>query len=348
MHPLAWWAWALILAALAIRSSTLPVLLALAAAAAIVVHHRAPPQGRATFTVFLRLGVVIVAIRLGLTIAFAPGFTGQVLADLPMLTLPLGDAALRIGGDLHLPAVLSALTDGVRIATIVVCVGAANALCEPTRLLRTAPAALYEAGVAVIVGLTFTPALAGDLGRVHAAQRLRGRPTRGIAAFGRTLVAALDGAMDRAIGLAGAMAARGYGRRTSAAHPAPHRAQTAALLTALIALALGAYGMTDVHVPASVSIGLIAGGAVLAGAVLGWAGRAQQRTRYRADPWRAPEWLVLGCALTASLLLLPVVGPTDDIATRLPWPIAGWLVLACAGLSAALPAWLTPAPPVAS
>lgn len=342
MHPLAWWAWALILAGLAIRTSSLPALLSLAGAAAIVVYRRAPPQGRTTFAVFLRLGVVIIVVRLALTIAFAPGFTGPVLVDLPMLTLPLGDGALRIGGDLRLPALFAALVDGVRIATIVVCVGAANALSEPTRLLRTVPAALYEAGVAVIVGLTFAPALAGDLGRVHAAQRLRGRPTRGVAAFGRTLVAALDGAMDRAIGLAGAMSARGYGRRGPAWRQTPHRTQTAALLAALLALTLGAYGLTDVHVPAPVSLGLIAGGTLLTAVVLGWAGRAQQRTRYRPDPWRAPEWFILGCALTATLLL--AVGHFGGPATSLPSPLSVWLMLAGA-LSAALPAWCTPIPP---
>ena len=37
------------------------------------------------------------------------------------------------------------LYDGLRLGTIVVCVGAANSLANPKRLLRSMPPALYEA-----------------------------------------------------------------------------------------------------------------------------------------------------------------------------------------------------------
>lgn len=74
-----------------------------------------------------------------------------------------------------LEALLFALYDGLRLATLLICVGAANALASPARLLRILPGALYEAGVAVVVAMTFAPNLVQDVERLRAARRLRGR-----------------------------------------------------------------------------------------------------------------------------------------------------------------------------
>ena len=60
------------------------------------------------------------------------------------------------------------------------CIGAANSLASPARLLASVPAALYEVGVAVVVAMTFAPQLVGDVARVRTARRLRGRPDRGV------------------------------------------------------------------------------------------------------------------------------------------------------------------------
>jgi energy-coupling factor transport system permease protein len=91
---------------------------------------------------------------------------------------------------------------------------------------------------------------------------------------------------------------------------------------------------------------LLAGAiACAAGFVLG--ARRGGRTRYRPDPWRTPEWLVLACAVTAvtctllgsSVDLFPSTSP--PAAPTLPWlPALGLLV-------ALLPAWLTPPLPEA-
>ena len=52
----------------------------------------------------------------------------------------------------------AALYDGLRLATIVICVGAANSLANPKRLLRSVPPALYEVGTALVVAVTVLPA----------------------------------------------------------------------------------------------------------------------------------------------------------------------------------------------
>ena len=44
--------------------------------------------------------------------------------------------------------------DGGQLAVMLCCVGAANALASPRRLLKSLPGALYEMGVACVVALT--------------------------------------------------------------------------------------------------------------------------------------------------------------------------------------------------
>ena len=72
---------------------------------------------------------------------------------IPERELPLPDwmAGVRLGGLVTWDGFLLALFDGMRLAAMLVCIGAANALVNPSRLLRIVPAALYEAGVAVVV-----------------------------------------------------------------------------------------------------------------------------------------------------------------------------------------------------
>ena len=107
-------------------------------------------------------------------------------------------AGVRLGGDLTLESLLLALYDGLRLATILICVGAANSLASPTRLLKSVPAALYELGVSVVVALTFTPQLVADVDRLTTARRLRGRPDDRVRARSpASAVPVLEGALER-------------------------------------------------------------------------------------------------------------------------------------------------------
>ena len=119
------------------------------------------------------------------------------------------------------------------------CIGAANALASPRRLLKSLPGALYEMGVACVVALTFAPQLVTDARRIRAARRLRGR-TRG--SFRTTAMPVLEGALDRSVELAAAMDSRGYGRtaqvpRRSVGSPA------VSVLLGLLGILLGVYAL---------------------------------------------------------------------------------------------------------
>jgi energy-coupling factor transport system permease protein len=126
---------------------------------------------------------------------------------------------------------------------------------------------------------------------VHAARRLRGRPTRGLAGLRGTAVPVLERALDRSLQLASSMDARGYGRRVPVARGA-RRTATAATAGGLLLVVAGVYGVLVAGSLPGGGIPFVAVGAVLVGAGLAVGGRRTNRTRYRPDPWRLPEWLV--------------------------------------------------------
>lgn len=324
LHPGAWWVWALGLATAASRTTNPLVLLLLVGAAAVVVKARRPvaPWAR-SFEFFVRLGVLVVIVRVAVQIVFGAAIGSTLLLPLPGLDLPQWMAGVRLGGDVMLEGVLMALYDGLRLATILICVGAANALASPSRLLKSMPAALYEVGVSVAIALTFTPQLVGDVARVQSARHLRGRVTRGPRAIAGAAVPVLEGALERSVALAAAMDARGYGRRASHS-PAHRRATSMLLLGGLVAACIATYGLVASGTPWALQLPLLVVGLAAAGLAVHRSARGSLRTRYRPDPWWAPEWCVAAAgAVAAASIALASVWASAAMATATDpptWP----------------------------
>ncbi len=349
LHPGAWWAWALALAVAASRTTN-PLLLALivAVAATVVAARRPQAPWSRSFGFFLRLGLLIIALRVLVQIIFAAPIGVTVLVELPGLDLPTWMAGVRIGGPITLESLLLALYDGMRLAAILACIGAANSLASPSRLLKSVPAALYEVGVSLVVAMTFTPQLVADVGRVRQARYLRGRSTRGPRAVASAALPVLEGALDRSVTLAAAMDARGYGRRGPASLR-QLRSNAGLLMAGLVASAIGTYGLVGANAPAALGLTMLALGVGLAVASLALSGRYRLRTRYRPDPWWAPEWTVLAsAALVAGAFISASWWSPAGMHTPVDppsWPALP--LLACLGLIAALaPAVLSPPLPL--
>jgi len=351
LHPGAWWAWALGLAAGASRTTNPLILLLLIGSAAVVVQARKPdaPWAR-SFAMFVRLGVIVVVVRVLVQIVLGTSLGPTVLVHLPGFTLPTWLAGLRIGGDVTAESLLPAVYDGLRLATILICVGAANSLASPSRLLKSVPAALYEVGVSVVVALTFTPQLVADVDRLRAMRRLRGRATSGPRAVAAAAVPVLESALERSVTLAAAMDSRGYGRRGSDSL-ARRRVSAALLLGGLVAAAIGAYGLVSADAPAALGLPMLVVGVSAAAIGMVVAGRGSVRTRYRPDPWRTPEWLVTaaGAAVAACLTAAAWRGVPELAAPVSP---PGWPGLPAVGIIAAVlavtPAWTASPLPAAS
>ena len=342
LHPLAWWAWALGLLVAASRTTN-PVLLGMILGVlALVVAARRPEAAWAgAFSAALRLGLVVIIARTLMQVVLGDPIGLHVAFTLPQVALPEFMAGVRLGGLVTWESVLVGATEGLRLATMLVCVGAANSLTPPSRLLRSVPAALYEIGVAVVVALTFAPHLLADARRVSAARRLRGHDEGRISAFARSSGPVLDGGLERSIQLAAAMDSRGYGR---AGQVSDHerRTQAGLVLAGFVGVLLGLYGLFDSAAPRLLGWPMLALGAIVAVAGLRAAGRRSPRTAYRPDRWQWPEWLTaLVGALTAITFILWPSSALLLSTTPLAWPELS-VVPALTVLMALGPAFWTP------
>lgn len=349
LHPIAWWLWAIGLAA-AVSRTTNPLLLVLVLAvlAVVVTSRRGDAPWARAFPSYLALAGVVIAIRVLFRSVFAgpADAVDHVLFRLPQWHSPSWFTGVTLGGPVTLEGTLAAATDGLRLGVLLCCIGAANVLADPKRALRVLPGAVYELGVAVTVAVSVAPQLVESVQRVRRARRLRGAGHNGRQRLRSIAVPVLEDALDRSLALAASMDSRGYGRRGEL--PRGRRRLTAALLLGgLLGLCAGAYGLDASSAPAGLGMPMLGGGAALCvlGLVLG--SRRVTRTRYRPDPWRAPEWAVTlsGLASVALVLLGGSAATLNPSLSPLAWPPLP-LVPALGVLGAALAAVFAPPPPV--
>jgi energy-coupling factor transport system permease protein len=348
LHPGAWWLWALALAVAASRTTNPLVLVLLIAVSAFVVTARrdASPWAR-SYRMYLLLGAIVVGVRVVLHVVVGFGYGDHVLVHLPQVPLPSWAAGIELGGPVHLESLLDATLQGLRLATLIICIGAANSLANPKRLLRSLPGALHEVGVAVVVSVSVLPQLAQSVQRVRRAQRLRGDTSRGLRGVRRVALPVLQDALDRSLLLAAAMDARGYGRRHAVAGWA-RRTTAVLLLSSLVLLCLGLYELLGPGRTPVLTVMLLALGAGAAVGGLALGGRAAVRTRYRPDRWRAAEWLTVATG-AASAVGLVVIGQVDPAALMTTMqPLAAPVLPPLAAVAVLLPALaaVTAPPPV--
>lgn len=323
-HPVAWWLWALGLMLATSHTQNLLVLALIAAVLTAVVVARRPdaPWARA-FALSLRLGGVVIVSRLLLQVVFTAPVGISVAFTLPAMSLPGWFAGVRLGGLVTWESLLLGLAEGVRLAVLIACVGAANSLASPSRLLRSLPSALYEIGVAVVVALSLAPSLLTDAARVRAARRLRGHDEGRLRGFTRSAGPVLDGALERSVGLAEAMDARGYGR-LGAVGASARRQHALLVLGGCAGVLVGLYGLFDSAAPAALGWPSLICGVALALAGLRSAGRGSARSSYRPDPWAAPEWLTAAAGLSVGSAFTVLSGTAaaglNPSITPLAWP----------------------------
>src|SRR5690348_14814559 len=113
LHPGAWWLWAIGLAAAASRTQNpVPLLLIIAVTALVVAARRSDAPWTASYGAFLRLALLVIAVRVVLQALLSSESQGPtVLFTLPQVPLPTG-TGVQLGGPVSLEAVLAALYQG--------------------------------------------------------------------------------------------------------------------------------------------------------------------------------------------------------------------------------------------
>lgn len=219
IHPAAWLVWAAG-AALCAVSTTNPFYLLLLCAIAWFVHAAQwqPGPSSRSFKVFLLFALGAVVIRTAL-VALTP--------------LVPGSAPITTG------TFVAALTEGLRLGTLLVVFGTFNSVSDPSSILKLAPRRFHEAGLAASLALSIAPRTIATVGRVREAQRLRGIHVSGLRTLPALAVPVLETGMEEALTLAESMDARGHGRGARTRYR-PDRWDAPAVLIAVAAALTGA------------------------------------------------------------------------------------------------------------
>ena len=258
------------------------------------------------FPAYLALAAAIVVFRVGFYILVGIKDGGTVLIPLPQIPLPDWAGGIGLLGPVSASGLQAALTAGLALGALLICFGAAVALTDPQRTLRSLPASLHLLGTSAIVAMTLAPQLVSSWKRVRRAQSLRGRPLTGARAVAATTLPVLQSALEGSLSLAASMDSRGYAR----VHRGSSRLVLGLMLGALLGAALGTYALLDGSSPGWLAIPLLilGAGAAMVGSVI--ASRRILSTRFRPDRWGARENLIAGGGVATAALALfwPHVG----------------------------------------
>ncbi len=339
LHPGAWAAWAVAagVAALLLRNPLYLVLIALAAGLVWAAQRQGSQRTLLSGRGLARLGATILVFSTGLNMLFShSGYTA--LWRLPP-TLPY------IGGPVTLEAALYGLTTGLSILAVLIVVMAFNAAVEPAELLRYLPGFLNSAGLVATIALTFAPQTQRALSEIREAQQVRGHRPRGLRDLPPLVVPLITSGLENAVGLAEAMAARGFGQSAASASATAQALRIrAGLSLSLLGLLAGMflYGFDPSRLVPAVGLSAISGLALLG--LLWWSGRGNRRSRYRNRPWRREDTFVAGLSgvlligLVAAYWMDPVQAVYDPYPRVTPPPFMP--ALGAMLLLLTVPAWM--------
>lgn len=347
LHPGAWWIWALGLATAASRTTN-PWLLGvlLAVVCQVVVARRSDAPWAMSFRLYFYLGALVVGLRVAFRFIFGGGDGTTILFHLPEVPLPAAAAGIRLFGDISAESLLSGFYDGLRLATMLICLGAANALANPKRLLKSMPPALYEIGTAVVVAVSVFPQLAESAIRVNRARKLRGVSGKRMHVLRTIVIPVLEDALDRSLQLAASMDSRGYGR-SGTSNARERRTTGALMIIGLLGICVGTYALLDATTPRYLALPALLGGTVVALVGFVMSGRRVERTRYRPDRWRAGEVVTAASGLAVAAVLIIASGSVSSSLhpslIQASWP--GLALVPLLGvLVGVVPAFLAPPP----
>jgi energy-coupling factor transport system permease protein len=225
------------------------------------------------------------------------------------LTVHVGDTRLfrlpdwlpLIGGPVTLEAVAFGAVNGLTLTVIFSAFSVFNQVTPVRDLIKLTPRAFHEGGVVLSIALTFLPQTTRSLNRIREAQAVRGHRVQGVRDWLPIVVPLLVSGLERAMGLAEAMVARGYGAVLDEGQPL--RSQ-ALLVVGLLAF-LGGW-LAYLFSPAGriAAIGVMALGAALIAVVVWLAGRGVRHTVYQARRWTLGDTVtVVGCAVTLAVVI---------------------------------------------
>jgi energy-coupling factor transport system permease protein len=192
-------------------------------------------------------------------------------------------------------ALLFGALNGLTLTVIFSAFSVFNLVTPVRDLIKLTPRAFHEGGVVLSIALTFLPQTTHSLRRIREAQAVRGHRVEGIRDWLPIVVPLLVSGLERAMGLAEAMVARGYGAVSSEGQPLRTQGLIIVGLLTLLAGWLVYLFNSAWRIPA---VALIVAGAAIIGLAMWLTGRSVEHTVYRRRRWTYGDTLAaLGCGL---------------------------------------------------
>jgi energy-coupling factor transport system permease protein len=239
---------------------------------------------------FVMIAVPLSALFNALTVHFGDTTLFRLPAWLPL-----------IGGAITLEALAFGAMNGLTLTVIFSAFSVFNQVTPIRDLTRLTPRAFHEGGVVLSIALTFIPQTTRNLSRIREAQAVRGHRVRSVRDWLPIVMPLIVGGLERAMGLAEAMVARGYGAISDEGQPLRRQSL---LLLGLLALFGGWLAYLFRTRWRSGAVGAMVLGASLIAVVVGLTGRSVQHTVYRGRRWTSRDTLtVVGCILTLAVAM---------------------------------------------
>jgi energy-coupling factor transport system permease protein len=306
-NPLTWWLAGLSLAVVASLTGNVFVLVGIFVASLVTIKLcRDESPWAQSISFYIKLAAIVVALRVLFRIIFNLGSsTKDALVILPSIDIDFGFGnALKLFGPISQEAFTLALADGLRLAAIILAAGMANSLANPRKLLKSTPGALYEIATAISIAINLAPQLIASLGRVRRARSLRGQ-SKGIKAITGIVIPVLEDTIDQSMGLAASMSARGFGRKGNRTNFQIIGARLLAFL-AICLIVTGSALLLFSPDQQAVQLTVLLVGLVAAGFSVKLSSARATITRYRKEPWRLGDVVIL--CVSVSLVVLAFGG----------------------------------------
>jgi energy-coupling factor transport system permease protein len=297
-NPASWLLAGLSLAVLSSLTGNVFVLIAICSSSLLVIRFcRDESSWGRSISFYIKLAAIVVVLRLVFRIIFNLGSsTSDAFLLLPSLDFDMGFGnTLRLFGPVSYTSFNFALVDGFRLAAIILSVGMANSLANPRKLLKSTPGALYEIATAISIAINLAPQLISSIGRVRRARSLRGQ-SKGMGAIVGIVIPVLEDTIDQSMGLAASMSARGFGRKGNRSSIQVIGARILAFV-ALCLILTGSALLLFTNEQQLLEISVICLGLISAMFSIKLSSTRATITRYRKEPWRVGDVILIGSAI---------------------------------------------------
>lgn len=289
LHPRAWLIWlAAALAALSLTRN--PVYLALIVLAVVAVGQVLRRQVDTPTLPLPLLRLALLILTLSALLNAVTAHAGRtVLVRLPA-AIPL------LGGPITLEALVYGALNGLLLVGFLAAFQVLYQAVPVQALIQLLPRAFYPVAVVASIAVSFVPSTLVQFEQIREAQSMRGHQVRGLRDGLPLFLPLLVGGLERALQLAEAMTARGFGSLGAAEAGGGQRDGLRVALAAGLAALLAGLLLLLFWQQRWLGWGMLTlGGGLIALALVGQ-GRRVRRTVYRRGAWTRQDSLVAGLA----------------------------------------------------